>query len=271
MATVTEIRAPDVARSNIVTAAAIGLLAFAAVDLAHEALGHGVASLFVDGVTPVLLSTVALSTQGTSRVVALAGPLLNLVLGLTCLWTFRRGKGFGPTACFLWLFATLNLFNGLGYAIYSGVLDFGDLAVVVRGWDHHVAWRVGMAAVGVAGYYLAALISAMSLGRRLREAGLDSSDIARVTLPAYLAGSCLLLAGAALNPIPGLILLSGVSSGFACMSGLLLLPSMLPRARTAVSHANRPILGRSVSWPIAAATVSAVFLYVFGPGVDLRH
>jgi hypothetical protein len=269
MAPVNEMRAPSAGRSNVVTAAAVGLLAFAAVDLAHEGLGHGGASLFIDGVTPVLLSTVALSTQGTSRAVAAAGPLLNLILGIACLWAFRRGKGFGPATCFLWLFATLNLFNGLGYAIYSGVLDFGDLAVVIHGWDHHIAWRVGMVAIGGAGYYLAALTSASSLWRRLHEAERNPSDIARVTVPAYLAGSSLLLAGAALNPIPGLILLSGASSGFACMSGLLLLPSMLPESG-AVPNICLPILGDSWPWLMAAIAASVIFLWVFGPGIGLR-
>lgn len=267
MASVAGADAVGVVRSNIWTAVAVGLIAFASVDMAHEVLGHGTAALLVDGVTPVSLSTVALSSSGrTSRLVALAGPLLNLVLGGACLATFRRGKGFGPGAFFLWLFAVLNLFNGLGYAIYSGVLDFGDLAVVIEGWQPHAIWRLGMGVVGVAGYYMAVLVSARSLGQRLDAAVRDRTNAVRMTLPAYLAGSCLLLVAAALNPIPGLILLSGASSGFACMFGLLMVPAMLPKTAAA---GLPPALGKAWSWWVAGIVVSAIFVLVIGPGISL--
>ncbi len=186
------------------TAAAIGALAFAAADMAHEALGHGVAALFTPGITLVSISTVALSTEGASRLVPLAGPLLNAVLGIVCMAAFRRGRGFGPSAFFVWLFATVNLLNAFGYGVYSAVLDFGDLTAAVQGLEHHFAWRIVMLAVGGVGYYVSLRIAAGSLARRPADVGVGSSKLSSLTVPAYVAGSTLLLAGAALNPMANL-------------------------------------------------------------------
>lgn len=252
-------------RQDRIAAASVGLLAFAAVDMAHEALGHGVAVWLTPGVTALSISTVAVSTSASSRMVALAGPLLNLVLGIVCLALFRRGRGFGPAAFFFWLFATANLLNAFGYAVYSGALDFGDLAVAVQGFEPHGAWRIGMVVLGIAGYYASVRVAAGSLSRRLAVTGVGSSQLASLIVPAYLAGSALLLAGAALNPIPTLVLLSGLSSGFLCMAGLWAVPAML----TKDGLPTPSVLGPARAWLVAGVVVAVLFLGVLGPGVAL--
>ena len=118
-------------RSSMATAAAIAVLAYAACDVVHEVLGHGLAAWLTPGVKAVALSTVALSTQGASRTVAAAGTIANLATGALALWGFRRGGEMGAARYFLWLFGTVSLFNGTGYLAYSGVLDFGDWAAVI--------------------------------------------------------------------------------------------------------------------------------------------
>jgi hypothetical protein len=211
------------------------------------------------------ISTVALSTSESSRFVALGGPSLNLVLGIVCLALFRRGRGFGPAAFFFWLFATTNLLNGFGYGVYSGVLDFGDLAVAVQGLEPHGAWRIGMAVVGIAGYYASVRIAAGSLERRLADIGIGSSQLPSLIVPAYLAGSALLLAGAAFNPIRSLVLMSGLSSGFICMAGLLAVPAMLPKDDLPTPS----VLGGSRVLHIACAAIALLFVGILGPGIDL--
>jgi hypothetical protein len=248
------------------TAAAIGALAFAAADMAHEALGHGVAALFTPGITLVSISTVALSTEGASRLVPLAGPLLNAVLGIVCMAAFRRGRGFGPAAFFVWLFATVNLLNAFGYGVYSAVLDFGDLSAAVLGLEHHFAWRIVMLAVGGVGYYASLRIAAGSLARRLADVGVGSSKLSSLTVPAYVAGSTLLLAGAALNPMANLVLLSGVSGGFVCMAGLLALRGMLPKDDLPTPS----VLGYARGWHVAFVVVAVFFVLVLGRGIPLH-
>lgn len=252
---------------RLATTASIAIVAYAAMDMCHEALGHGVATFFVDDVTPVSLSTVALSSQGASRLVALAGPLMNLVLGVLAMAWFRRRSTVGTGSFFLWLFATVNLFNGTGYLAYSGILDFGDMAVVIEGWQPHLVWRIGLAVLGVAGYYLALRIASASLGRWLDASGVRREVIPHLTWPAYLAGALLLVAGAAMNPIPNLVLLVGVSGGFGCMLGMVFVPALLEPA-TNEAAGDLP-WGLSWPWIVGAAFVAAIFVFVIGPGITL--
>jgi hypothetical protein len=100
---------------------AIALVAYAACDMVHEVLGHDVACA-VTGVQALSLSTVALQTGSSNRFVAAAGSMANVLVGLLALALFRRGRAFGATRYFLWLFAALNLLNGTGYLLFSAVL-----------------------------------------------------------------------------------------------------------------------------------------------------
>lgn len=254
---------------GLVTTASLAVVAYAAMDMCHEVLGHGLATLFFDDVTPVQLTTVALSSQGAvSRVVALAGPLVNLILGGIAMAWFRRLTTFGPGSYFLWLFATINLLNGTGYAMYSGVLDFGDLAVVVAGWEPHMAWCIGMAILGVAGYYLSLRLAAVSLARQLDTVRIGRQAVPRLTWPAYLAGGLLLAAGAAMNPLPNLFLLVGVTGGFGCMLGLLFVPALTGPAEHESTRAEP--WQTSWGWIVGAVLTAVIFVFVVGPGVALH-
>jgi len=254
---------------QIATTASIAIAAYAAMDMSHEVLGHGVATLFVDDVTPVSLTTVALGSKGAvSRLVALAGPLMNLALGVLAMAWFRRLTTVGTGSLFLWLFATVSLLNGTGYPTYSGILDFGDMAVVIDGWQPHLLWRIGLAVPGAAGYYLALRVASASLARWLEAGGVCREVIPRLTWPAYVAGGLLLVAGAAMNPIPNLVLLAGVSGGFGCMLGMVFVPAFLEPA----VHETAGDLPWGWSWPWigGAVLVAAIFVFVIGPGIALH-
>lgn len=252
---------------RLATTMSLAIVAYAAMDMCHEVLGHGVATLLVDDVTPVTLSTVALSARGSSRLVALAGPLMNLVLGALAMAWFRRRATVGTGSFFLWMFATVNLLNGTGYLVYSGFLDYGDMAVVIAGWQPCLAWRIGLAVSGAAGYYLALRIASASLARWLDVGGVCREVISRLIWPGYVAGGLLLVAGAAMNPIPDLILLVGVSGGFGCMLGMVFVPAFL--APAANETAGDLPWGLSWPWIGGAGLVAAIFVFVIGPGVAL--
>lgn len=253
--------------TDIWTAAALGALAYIADDITHEVLGHGLAACFVPGILPVSLSTVGLSTEGTSQLVALAGPMLNVLVGCVALGIFQRRKSLGLAGCFLWLFGTLNLFNGFGYGLFSGLLDFGDLAVVISGLKPHFFYRGLIIAVGAIGYGLTLRHASRMLADRINELGVPSSEVVRLTLPAYVTGGALFLLGSMLNPIPSLVLLSGLSSGFACMAGLLWIPALV-KAR-ASDFGNVVAIERS--WPLILGGVvcASLFVGVLGPGISL--
>ncbi len=217
------------------TVAAIAVVAFALCDLVHEILGHGLAVLLVPGVQALSLSSVALQTT--------------------------------PTTYFLWLFGAVNLLNGCGYPLYSAILGSGDWEVVVRGLEPALGWRIGLGLTGAAAYASTVWMSATELALLVESALMSSIEIPGLVFLAYVVGSSLLVAASALNPIgPSLILLSGVSSGFAAMAGLTAIPKLVEnqvgqRARGAA------VFSFSAGWVGAGLVVAIVFTTVIGRGI----
>ena len=259
----------DANRFNPITVGAIAVIAYALCDMIHEVLGHGTATLASRDVKAVLLTTVALSTQGSSRLVAAAGTLANLLAGLAAFVLWRRKWGSVTVRYSLWLLASLNLFSATGYLLYSGVLGSGDWAVVTANLEPHVVWRVGMVLVGAATYALSVHVSAVTLGRMVSSGCIRHSDVQWVSLLPYWVGGVLLVAGAVPNPVSGwLILSSGASSGFGAMAGLLWVPRIV-RAPASESELRASSLGFSRGWTIAAILVAAAFVLVIGRGIRL--
>src|SRR5438093_8690248 len=79
-------------RSSTATVIAISAIAYALADMVHEALGHGLLSLLVSGVKAISISTVALSETGSSRIVAAAGMIANIIVGSFSLWLFAKRR-----------------------------------------------------------------------------------------------------------------------------------------------------------------------------------
>src|SRR2546427_8507821 len=112
-------------RSSLFTVAAIAIVAYAACDMVHEVLGHGTAVLFSDQVRAVMLTTVALSTKGASRLVSAAGTIANLFAGLLALRFVGSGRGAGSARYFLWLFGSFDLLKPDRYSGFYGRLGAG--------------------------------------------------------------------------------------------------------------------------------------------------
>ena len=263
------VAAPRFAPTSLATVISIAIVAYAACDMIHEVLGHGLACAMTPGVKALSLSTVALQTSSESRFVAAAGSVMNVLAGLFLLVLFRLRKRFDSMGYFLWLLATLNLFNGTGYLLFSGLLDVGDWAVVIAGLTPHWAWRVALAIGGLVTYAGSLSIVAAAIASRVRSGQVDRRDVPRLAIPAYVAGGLLLVAGSALNPIsPSLILMSGLSSGFGAMFGLAFIPRVVER-RTADGAAGAPGLRASRAWVACALLVAAIFVGILGRGVPL--
>ena len=255
-------------RPGLVTTIAIAICAYAACDIAHEVLGHGLATALAPQVQAVTLSTVALSTQGSSPWVAAAGPVANMALGALGFLALRRHRSFSHGAYFLWLFSALNLLDGTGYLIYSGVLGSGDRAVALAGLHPQAMGRVGMVVVGALAYAGSVAVAAAGVLPWVRNGSLPRGDLPWHVTPVYLAGGMLFLAGALLNPLRDLILLSGVASGFGAMAGLLLVPWIVERQTPPTAASERPGR-RHLGWILAGALVAALFIGVLGPGIQV--
>jgi hypothetical protein len=255
-------------RSDLRTVVSLALVAYAACDMIHEALGHGVACALIPGVRALSISTVALQTSSESRWVAAAGSVANVLAGALLLALAPRARAV-TNRYFVWLLGALNLMNGTGYLFFSGITDTGDWSVVVAGWKPEWVWRAGLVAVGAWCYARAVSLSAVRLARIFPAVASDPGEARRLTLPAYLAGGFLLVAGAAMNPIgPQLIWLSGLSSGFGAMAGLLLVPRLVGKQSSVGSPEAAPI--RFSPATIAAAVVTAsVFVLILGKGIPV--
>lgn len=81
----------DSEHSNPGTVVAVAIVAYIADDLIHEVLGPGVAA-GLTGVPILSLSTVALQTGTSNRLVASAGTIANAAAGMLALGLFTRGK-----------------------------------------------------------------------------------------------------------------------------------------------------------------------------------
>jgi hypothetical protein len=254
-------------RSSIFTTVAVAITAYALCDLVHEVAGHGLAALMVPGVRVLSLSTVALQTTGSNRIVAAAGSIANVLVGAAALGLFHRLARFSAAGYFLWLFGSLNLLNGSGYPLYSAVLGFGDWEVVVRGLQPASMWRIGLGIVGAGAYVGVVMLSARELARAVEKNLVSRAEIPRLVFSAYLAGGALLLVAAAFNPIsPSLILLSGLSSGFAAMAGLTLVPAMVEK-RTVGVGTGKGLVSPSPGWIVAGLVVGTFFVAIVGPGI----
>jgi hypothetical protein len=257
---------------DLLTVTAIALVAYAASNVVHEAVGHGGACIALGG-TPRVLSSVhfdcgdaamgALARRGVSA----AGTIANFIAGAFGLLAFRmtapRQK---PCAAyFFWLFATLNLLTGAGYFLFSGVGNIGDWAEVARGSMSPGLWRPMMAGFGGALYFLLARRAA----RWLRVlVGSDPASMRRgrrLTMPAYVAGALLFCLAGSFNPVgPRLIAISAAASSLGGASGLLWLGQFLRGGEGSAAPAE---LDRSGAWIIAGCLVSAMFVGLLGSGV----
>jgi len=230
-------------------------------------MGHGIAALMVPGVRVVSLSTVALQTTGNnSRIVASAGSIANVLFGAAAFGLFHRLARFSATGYFWWLFGSLNLLNGSGYFFYSAVLGSGDWAVVIRGLQPMWMWRVALGIIGAAAYVGVVMLSAKELTRTVQTNFVSRAEIARLVFLAYVAGGALLLVASVFNPIsPSLILISGLSSGYAAMAGLTFVPRMVEN-RT-VGGEGTGVVPQSPGWIVASLVVATFFVVVVGPGI----
>jgi len=247
---------------------ALGTVAFVLADVAHEGLGHGLATLAVGG-KPVMLTTCYFSSSGSlSRWIPAAGGIANGIVGLLSLAALHLLSKAGPRLrYFLTLSIAFNLFFAAAYPAYSGIALFGDWAAVISGLNPAWLWRVLLVAFSVASYYL----SLRLLGREMRlfcpEA--DPGGLARlrrITFLPYLAALTVAALGGVLNPAGWTVIFTAAIPGAAAAFGLTQMDHFLFIEGIEGSGRVGPIT-RSVGWILAAAVILALFVGVLGPGI----
>ena len=260
--------APEPSRDDAFTLVALGTVAFILADVAHEGLGHGLATLAAGG-TPVMLTTCYFSSSGSlSRWIPAAGGIANGIVGLLSLAALHLLSKAGlRLRYFLTLSIAFNLFFAAAYPVYSGIALFGDWAAVISGLNPAWFWRVLLVAFSVVSYYLCLRL----LGREMRPwcPDADSTGLARlqrITLTPYLAALAVAALGGVLNPAGWTVIFTAAIPGAAAAFGITQMDHFVPFNAHEPSAAAGPIT-RSLGWILAAALILALFVAVLGPGI----
>jgi hypothetical protein len=259
----------EATKPDLLTIAAIAIVATVIADFIHEGLGHGGMCVATGG-QPLVLSTVHFECSADTRLVAAGGTLANLIVGTLTWVAMGAVKQSAPWRYFFWLLMTLNLFSVGGYFLFSGIGNIGDWAAVVAGWQPAWVWRMGLTALGIVTYFF--LFVPLSL-RDLRpflgkDAKIRMQRARQLTLVPYLTGGVLSCAAGALNPVgPLLILISAAASSFGGNSGMAWMWSLFYSPRIPSSEFQMPEIERSLGWIIAAVLLAIGFVMGLGPGV----
>ncbi len=247
------------------TIIAMAALACILQDLLHEFLGHGVTA-WLSGAAKLTLSTVALSSDISTRWIDMNGTLVNLAAAAVLWIALRRTDHDRPGArYFLVLVLAGNLFTATGYFLFSGITDFGDWAEVIRGLPHRGLLRAALIAGGALAYFA----SMMAVGRELRPFGAGNADprrLRQLCWTPYITEAALAAFGGLLNPA-GLfyVIASALPSTLGANAGLLSLPSILRHQPRAAAQAGQ--VTRSRAWLVAGALASLWFVFVVGRGI----
>ena len=262
--------------SDALTIVAVTIIVWALCSFLHEGVGHGGACLLVGG-RPKLLSSMNFEgdTQGlpgwAPRLEAAGGPVVNLVAAGLAFVALRRLRGGQPVLRYaLWLFASVNLFLGTGYFLFSGVADIGDWSVVFRGVRPAWLWRVPLALIGGATYWLSVRLAVRKLApfytgmppaQRVARAN-------RLMLIPYISGALLDIVAGAFNPAGiGLMLISALPATLGGTSGLAWGAHLLWDESIPVGSEDPLTIPRSWGWILAAGAIATLFISFLGPGI----
>ena len=267
---------PPAARDlDTATIVAISAMAYALANIVHEGLGHGGACLLL-GARPTMFNAIfvdydeATASQAAQRVIAAAGSIVNVIVGLPLIALLRSRAPLAPRwRYFVWLFAAVNLLTAFGYLLFSGIAGIGDWTRVIAGI--HPAWLLRIA-LTVGGFLLYFLVAPRLLMPTLdpflgRDPAARIARARRLSLVPYFTGAATLIAAGLLNPLGMKLVL--ISAAAASLGGTSLLAWYPANPRKPSSLAKEPPLGiaRSVPWIVAAALAIVVFVLVLGPGV----
>ena len=183
------------AKDNIVTIAAIGLLAYASADIAHHAFGHGAACLALGG-RIISLSSIFVNCSLRGAAIDLAGPFANLVLGLVAMLAARMAtRASSATRLFYILVAAFNLLWFALQLVFSAATRTDDWAWAMHQFQVAEPIRYGMIAVGALAY----LLSVRAIAAQMAPFAHPPARARTIVLSAWLTAGGLACATAALD------------------------------------------------------------------------
>ncbi len=253
--------------ADLPTAAAVGIVAYAAANVVHELAGHCGAAAMLGGGCDYISTTDIRLGPGTPLdlfpVIAAAGTLANFAAAAIAIVLLRRWALAGAGQLFLWLLAAINLFVGAGYLAVSPIVGFGDWHNILVALDAGIVWRAGTAAAGALAWWLSWTLCRRELGRMVGQDVAPRSTARRLLWASYAGGSAVIAAAALSSPLPlPWAMLVGLGSAAGLTAPLLVLPFTLPAAGRAAPFA----LPRSPAWLAGGLTVAVGATAFYGKG-----
>jgi hypothetical protein len=258
---------------DLVTVAALGILAFICTDVAHEVVGHAVGLLMAGGRSGILTTTRLIYEPQLAnpnwRIFDIGGPAGNLIWAAVCFLTQRSIRLIAPRLrLFLWTSMSFSIFWEFGYLIKCGVIGHGDWMALIEGLAPIWAWRATMFVIGVALYRAAISVSTSELHFIL---GVNTPGwrrrLVRLVITLCSAGTAIACAGAIFDPRGRIeILNSGALASLASWVGLLFVLFLFPSRPEKKSVGVGPI-PRSIPLFLLAAVAAVLFIGILGPGI----
>ena len=246
-----------------ITIVALSVLAAATASLLHEGLGHGVTAWLRGDVVTQLTSN-HLDAVRDDRLVDAGGTLVNLIVGVLCLFAARAANSRANLRYFLWILAALNLLQGAGYFLFSGVLGLGDWAQVIAGLPHQSLLRTAMAATGAMLY----VVFLRRLVIELQPFAPGRADYNTAARLPYCSACLFMCAAGALDPMGiKLLFLSTVPAFFGGLSGLLWGDFFLSRS----APGKTLVVRRSWAAVVTAVILGLAFIAELGRGIDFHQ
>jgi hypothetical protein len=262
----------SLAGEDLLSFAAIGVLAFIATDIAHEVAGHAAGLMIAGGRSGILTTSrliygLQLPDPGW-RIFDLGGPTGNLIWASICFLAQRRIRRDAPILrLFLWASMSFSLLWEFGYLMKCGVTGNGDWMALIEGLVPAPVWRTLLFVIGLVLDRAAVSLISSDLHFILSANRPEwRSRLARLLITLCSAGGLTACAGAIFDPRGRIVILnSAAPSSFVSWLPLFFVPMLFPLQRERPS-AVHPI-GRSVPVLLLAAAVFAFFVAILGPGI----
>lgn len=259
---------------DLLTIISISIIVFIIQNVLHEFIGHGGATWLVGGkvisfTTAYLENDLSSVSSFAKRIVAAAGPILNVFIG-SIAWLLLKiyKKKLNSVTFFFWLTMTVNLFTGTGYFFFSGISGIGDLINVIHGVNQIWAWRIGMIVAGIILYFAVILLSLKELNQFLRHDNQNRNKSAlRLSLVPFLAGSIASTIGAFFNPISFLFVFTSAASTFGGTSGLAWMTQLFSTKWFPINTNSSIEINRSWFWIILSLVFLIIHIFIIGPGI----
>src|ERR1700690_1571779 len=259
------------------TLIAISAVAYITAVGLHEHLGHTLACITL-GSHPTEVGAFYVNcdyagmSDASIRLVALAGPLVSLLIGIVSFIILHRRAPRAPTAYyFTWLLGTIGFMAATGYLLFSGITGIGDLGTSRDGLFYQAApewlWRIVLTLAGIASYYFIINFAVHRIDPRISGIGRARIRYARqLALTSYLTGAAVSVAIGLLNP-HGLIIVatSATASSLGASSGLLWMMQLLDREKQVLAPGL--IFQRSWWWIVSGSILTAIYALVLGPTI----